>query len=109
LADTPDLHANPVTCLSQHLDDASRCSVPAAKALQSVGRSAVEASVRSTRAAYVDVNRYLCDVSCPPIIGDTLVYRDDNHLTATFAAELAPPLDAALRPLLALLAPALSE
>jgi peptidoglycan/LPS O-acetylase OafA/YrhL len=101
LADSPDLGKSPTQCLSQHLEDTSRCAVPAARALHSVGRTAVEASVASTRASYVDLSRYLCDAMCSPIIGDTLVYRDDNHLTATFAAELAAPLGDALEPLLA--------
>ncbi|HEY0249795.1 MAG TPA: acyltransferase family protein [Gryllotalpicola sp.] len=101
LADTPDLRSSPIPCLSQHLEHTAPCATPAAHALRSTGRAAIEASVSQTRASHVDLNRYLCGTVCPPIIGDTLVYRDANHLTATFAAQLAGPLDAALRPLLA--------
>ena len=33
---------------------------------------------------------------CPVIVGDVLVYRDDSHLTATYARRLAPRLAAVL-------------
>jgi hypothetical protein len=66
-----------------------------------MGRTAIESAVGATRASYVDVTRYLCGAQCPPIIGATLVYRDANHLTATFSAELAPALGAELGPVLA--------
>ena len=102
LADSPSLGSSQITCLSVNLEHADRCDVPARKALESVGRRAIEASTATSRAHYVDVTGFICGPEvCPPIIGSTLVYRDDNHLTATFAAELAGPLDVALRPVLA--------
>jgi hypothetical protein len=39
-------------------------------------------------------------MSCPVILGDVLLYRDDNHLTTTASLLLAPYLEAALAPLL---------
>jgi len=35
---------------------------------------------------------------CPTIVGNLLVYRDDNHLTVTFASFVAPLLDEAVGP-----------
>jgi hypothetical protein len=32
---------------------------------------------------------------CPTVVGNVLVYRDDNHMTVTFASLIAPLLDAA--------------
>ncbi|MFC7849785.1 acyltransferase family protein [Arthrobacter sp. NPDC057388] len=47
--------------------------------------------------AVVDLGNYFCrNGSCPPVIGNMLVYRD-NHLTATFARTLSGPLKRALR------------
>lgn len=41
----------------------------------------------------VDPTPWVCPSSpCPVIIGQVLVYRDDQHMTATFAAALAPYL-----------------
>ncbi len=33
---------------------------------------------------------------CPTVVGNILVYRDDNHMTVTFAQYIAPLLDAAV-------------
>ena len=101
LADTPDLGTSPVPCLSRHLENTASCAPLATDVLTSVGRTTIEASIGSTRATYLDLTDHLCTESCPPIIGNTLVYRDANHLTATFSAQLAGPLDRALTPLLA--------
>jgi hypothetical protein len=40
---------------------------------------------------------WMCDAHrCPLVFGDVLVYRDGNHITATFAREMAPMLAWAL-------------
>jgi SGNH domain (fused to AT3 domains) len=33
-------------------------------------------------------------VRCPVVVGNQLVYRDDNHLTVGYATWLAPVIDA---------------
>jgi hypothetical protein len=41
----------------------------------------------------IDLTDYYCTADfCPSVIGDVIVYRDTNHITATFAATLAGPL-----------------
>jgi hypothetical protein len=41
----------------------------------------------------VDLSDYFCDVRlCYPVIGNVLVYRQLDHLTATYARTLAPIL-----------------
>ncbi|MBW0101972.1 acyltransferase family protein [Pseudonocardia sp. KRD291] len=43
--------------------------------------------------SFVDMADHLCDArSCPSEVGNVLVYMDDNHLTSTFTASLAPTL-----------------
>lgn len=43
--------------------------------------------------ALIDMTEYVCpDGQCPAVIGNVLVYRDDAHLTATYARTLAPML-----------------
>jgi hypothetical protein len=42
--------------------------------------------------AFVDANG-----TCPPIIGNVIVYRDSHHMTATYAATLAPAPSRRLR------------
>ncbi|MDF0514617.1 acyltransferase family protein [Agromyces sp. H3Y2-19a] len=90
LADTPRFSGTPAVCLSAHLADADAC-----------GRASSEALVPSLRAAeadlagttWVDLTDLVCsDSFCPVVLGDTLVYRDEHHMTATFGALLAPEL-----------------
>jgi hypothetical protein len=48
----------------------------------------------------VDLSNIICDASvCPATRGKFLVYRDTNHLTATFARALEPYLAKELVPL----------
>jgi len=58
----------------------------------------VASAARSTPAAtYVDLDRYFCDERrCHVVIGGALAYIDEHHLTASFAASLAPFLGPAI-------------
>jgi hypothetical protein len=115
IADTPQFATSPVVCLSAHLNDADACSVPRDRALnpaieaaqrivaaQPAVRGAVGTAVgAASGTGYIDLDDYLCSATtCPPIIGSTLVYSDEHHLTATFSRKLAPALGAALKPYL---------
>jgi hypothetical protein len=45
----------------------------------------------SERVSMVDLNDHLCDGDvCLPVVGGVTVYSDASHMTATFAATLAP-------------------
>lgn len=93
IGDTPSMGETPALCLSKNLHDTQKCSVKRAKALSSPTRKAEREAVAAAGAAYIDLTDLLCnEKTCDPIIGNTLVYRDDNHLTATFSALLAPAL-----------------
>ena len=44
--------------------------------------------------SFVDFSDYFCaDGVCPPVIGNVLVYLDDNHVTATYLETLAPQME----------------
>ncbi len=93
IADTPDLRISPTVCLSAHPTAANSCGRPASVALDTPGRHVETAAAARSGATIIDLTGYFCTQSwCPPIIGDTLVYRDSHHITATFSAELAGPL-----------------
>ena len=97
IADTPQYPASPVDCLSGNLASALRCAVPRDEALNRAVTLAQRAAAAEAGAGFVDLTDYLCNrASCPAIIGDTLVYSDDHHLTASFSEKLAAPLDRAL-------------
>lgn len=96
IADTPDLRQTPSVCLSARLQDTAACGLPRAQALRADVHQAEIQAAAADGSPVIDLTDYLCSDVCDPVIGDTLVYRDAHHLTATFSAELAGPLGAAL-------------
>ncbi|WP_167756777.1 acyltransferase family protein [Leifsonia flava] len=101
LADSPEFPSSPVVCLSSHLDDADGCSAPRSTALNPAIRDAQRAAAAQHDAVVIDLTDYLCnDSTCPAVIGQTLVYSDEHHLTATFSRILAPALAQRLAPYL---------
>ncbi len=102
IADTPDLRNSPTVCLSAHLDSADACGRPASFALDAPGRPAERAAADRTGVPLLDLTGYFCSADeCPAIIGNTLVYRDSHHVSATYSAELAGVLGDRLAPYLA--------
>ncbi|WP_166409030.1 acyltransferase family protein [Labedella phragmitis] len=99
LADSPEFAASPVLCLSSHLDAADACAIERADALNPAIREAQRTVAAERDGAVIDLTDYLCNVSmCPAVIGATLVYSDEHHLTATFSRTLATALSARLAP-----------
>jgi hypothetical protein len=94
LADTPEFPSSPVLCLSSHLDDAGECAVPRSRAFNTSIRNAQDAAAVETGAKVLDFNDYFCDATeCPAIIGSTLVYSDEHHVTATWSERLGGVLE----------------
>lgn len=96
IADTPNLGQTPSICLSAHLNDTAQCGLSRDEALRADVRDSEVAAASSEGVPMIDLTDFLCSDVCEPIIGDTLVYRDAHHLTATFSAQLSRPLGAAL-------------
>ena len=99
LGDNPNTSEVPATCLSEHLDDATRCVNRRERAV-SPGRIGVEQELAAANGGrFVDTSDWLCTPeACPVILGDILLYRDVTHLTTTGAAWLQPLLAASLFP-----------
>ncbi len=100
LRDTPEPSRDPVDCVSANLDSLDRCAAPRGRALPS-NLPLDQAARAVTGVNYVDLSDSFCltDV-CPVVIGDVLVYRDHDHITATYARTLASRLLSVLLPLL---------
>jgi peptidoglycan/LPS O-acetylase OafA/YrhL len=83
------------SCLSAHLDSVQRCTVSQAASLSAAGMSGERTAVLAAGGQYFDLSTLLCSTGrCPVIVGNVLVYRDDNHLTPEYASWLAPVLSA---------------
>src|SRR5487761_1910820 len=85
-------------CLSANLDNAPACATSRDGGVDLPGMRTEESVVRAVGGYYINTLWWLCSAQaiCPPIISGFLVYRDDNHLTATFAGLLSTPVGDAL-------------
>jgi peptidoglycan/LPS O-acetylase OafA/YrhL len=95
LGPVPDPHSTVPTCLSAHLGDAIACSPPRSQAVNDAGIAAEKAATTANGGHYADLSPLFCTAQrCPVIIGNDLVFRDDNHVTTAYARALAPVLGA---------------
>ena len=84
-------------CLSEHMTDAVACVQPVDRAVHAPQVSAERRAVEAGGGTYVDVTPWLCaERQCAAMVGNLLVYRDDNHLTTTYATWLHPVMAAAI-------------
>ncbi|PBC44796.1 acyltransferase [Rhodococcus sp. ACS1] len=95
LGPVPDPQSTVPTCLSAHLDDASACSPPRAVAVNDAGVAAEATATAAGGGRYADLTTLFCTAErCPVVVGNDLVYRDDNHLTLEHAQALSPVIAA---------------
>ena len=78
-------------CLSNNLDDARACSPPRSDAVNKSGIATEAAATAAGGGQYVDLSDLFCTADrCPTVVGNTLVYSDQNHMTAAYSLVLAP-------------------
>ena len=95
LGPIPDPQMSVPDCLSSHLDDATACTQPKSTAVNEGGIAAESVATQIGGGRYVDITKLFCTADrCPVIVGNTLVYRNDYHLTARYARVLGPVLAA---------------
>lgn len=99
MGDVPYPSGSVPDCLSAHPDDLSACEIPRRRPFVDLAGIAAERRVvTAAGAAYVDTEPWFCGARrCAVVVGDKVVYHDDNHLAAGYAAFLEPALAAALR------------
>ena len=101
IGDNPANRTDPPACLSGHLGDASACATTRAEAVRADRISGELVAARAHGATFVDTTDWFCTAgSCPVVVGDLLVLRDETHLTPPMAEFLTPLVDAALAPVL---------
>lgn len=82
-------------CLSGHLDDVSACSPSRSTAVNDEGIASETAATAGGGGQYVDVTSLFCTADrCPVIVGNTLVYLDEYHLTLEYSRILGPVISA---------------
>jgi peptidoglycan/LPS O-acetylase OafA/YrhL len=91
LGPVPDPHFVVPICLSGYLDDVAACTPSKSVAVNQRGIAAESAATQVGGGQYADVTRLFCTSDrCPVIVGDTLVYLDENHVTLEYSRLLAP-------------------
>ncbi len=86
-------------CLSAHLYDVPACNVtprethdgPGLVGYDNAGQIAERTAVFEAGGAFVDVKPWFCALStCPVVVDNLLVFRDNSHITVEYADFLAP-------------------
>lgn len=58
----------------------------------------IAARAKITGIGYLDTSGWFCfDNQCPMVIGHTIAYKDQNHITATYAQNLSEPFRVAFQ------------
>jgi peptidoglycan/LPS O-acetylase OafA/YrhL len=95
LGPVPSPHVVVPICLSAHLDDVAACTPSRSAAVNERGIATESSATLAGGGRYVDLTQLFCTKdSCPVIVGNTLVYFDDNHLTVEHSRQLAPAMGA---------------
>ncbi len=117
IADTPQTPGAVYDCVAENPDDVSVCGYPLADgikdsalptqlaAAQELGAPVLTSSSSTPSAAapvtVLDMTDYICPPqvadNCPPVIGESLIYRQGSHVTATYVATMENPLHDMLR------------
>ena len=80
-------------CLAAHLGDGSACAPTRSAAVNQAGIAAEATATAAGGGQYVDLTDLFCTADrCPVIVGNTLVYSDQNHVTTAYSRVLAPVL-----------------
>ena len=92
MEDTPWPTGDLVECVAANSSDVQACARSRGTAIPEPARRAkVGIAVASLGGLLLDPTPWFCTAhTCPPIVGNVLVERDDNHITATYARTLAP-------------------
>jgi peptidoglycan/LPS O-acetylase OafA/YrhL len=91
LGPVADPHSTVPTCVSAHMDNAVECAPTRFEGVNDGGIAAEAAATATGGGQYLELSDLFCTSDrCPVVVGNTLVFRDDNHITTEYARVLAP-------------------
>ena len=90
IRDNPRFNINMPECVQKNGEDAAECNVPEQESL--AGSSPLDAYRGQVPRLYLmDMSDFICaDGTCPAVVGNVYVYKDDNHLTKTYVQTMIP-------------------
>ncbi|GAA2000657.1 acyltransferase family protein [Brevibacterium samyangense] len=92
---TPVDEENVPDCVSANLYDLAECAIPRAESREFTdANAALEAAAERVEGVRFEslTDEFCTETECPAVIGNVLVYRDQNHISATYARTLVEPL-----------------
>ncbi|MEP6664982.1 MAG: SGNH hydrolase domain-containing protein, partial [Nocardioidaceae bacterium] len=96
IGDVPGLRELPGSCLAARGANLADCASPP-NALWSTALSITRDVARADGVEFINPFRWFCaDQLCPAVVGSTVTYRDQGHISTTYSAQLADPLAEAL-------------
>jgi hypothetical protein len=91
LAETPFLTYDPLDCLADPA--VSGCDLPRTVVVDEDYAAVEAAAARAAGVSLLTANDLLCPgTTCPVVVDETVVFRDQHHVTATYMALLAAPI-----------------
>jgi peptidoglycan/LPS O-acetylase OafA/YrhL len=97
-------------CLASHPNDYRSCAYARSTGFGSYWGKREAVASKAAGVPLIDPSQWICPGSgstrCPAVLNGMIIFRDQHHLTATFARSLGPALDAALVPILLTSVPA---
>jgi hypothetical protein len=99
ITDTPYPRGRVPSCLAVNPTQITACDIPVGSALRGPSQRAIfQAYARSGLIRVIDPVSWLCTQICPAVLGNTVVYRDNSHLSTAYAGLLTPLLGPLLPP-----------
>lgn len=100
IRDNPRPKQDIPSCVAQYRTNVELCSMQRSVVLDSNFDPLINAA-KLTNTPLLDLTNYFCkDEICPAVIGNLLVYRDGDHLTASYSKSLSPYIEPAILSLL---------
>lgn len=97
IVDTPVMGINVPECVSENPTSLTQCAVNRDQAFAGVGQTEPIAASSLSTVSVVDIDEYICpETTCAPVIGNVLVWRDSQHITATYSKTLSNVLGSAI-------------
>jgi peptidoglycan/LPS O-acetylase OafA/YrhL len=101
IVDVPGSAYDVPACLARNRSNVMECATPRRLAANARHALLEETATQISGATLVDMTDRICTPEvCPAVIDRMITYRDNQHLTATFARSLAPVLQARLQHLM---------
>jgi hypothetical protein len=91
LQDSPWPQGTAPECAASHADNLTACDRPRTKSIvEPARRQEVALAARADGIKVIDPTPWFCTTTCPVVVGNTFVFKDNSHLTTAYARALAP-------------------